>query len=403
MNTKWLRVVLLVLIATILAGLIVACSPGTDVVEGSGNGENATLVEYIDDDIAFTWPGILRIALLIAAGIVAYLANRGTLSGNEGFSIKKQFPWWAIVLMFLVATGIKAVPINSVATVRQVFPYSRYEAIGPGTHLVMPLVTKVNIYTTRTRTIEITGINADSNSPSRPEVFPDVTIWFRLPVIDERELDLQGVPLDPETLKILDFRYGPEYEETLGVKRAVSAVKEILGSNGYDYIGNRRQDARERFLELMNAKFDGLVQVTAVEIVDFRYTPEFEARLAELSQKQIELEQAQRNVVIAEQDRLKAEKQKETTVLNAEAAKAAAILQAEGDAERIRVEAAAQAEALALTAEQLRQNSTLLQYEWIHRWNGILPQIVNGENGGFLYQLSPQLPQVESEEAETND
>lgn len=387
MNAK--KVFSVILVLAIIALALSACAPSPEA-QGttSAAGEYtppATTLDYEDDNVPFTWPSALMWIALISALSLGAWSFRGKFikaydeikTPNKGTLFLAAF----FMLLFLVSTSIKVVPVTFVGVVRQVVPSTNYYVVGPGTHIVPPVVSKLHLYTTRVRQMKIFNIQADSASPGRPAVYPDIVVWFRLPIATgSSELNFTQISVDTDGLRLLDFRYGPSYEESFLKEKIIAAVKEISGSHGYDYFGNDRVNAQVAISAAVTAKLEGLVKVQDVTISDFSYNPDFEAKLQDLAKKQIELEQATRDVTIAEQRKLEAEKMAQKR-------------QVEGQGERdYQIEVAkGQAEALRLVAEQLKSNPALIPYEWIKKWAGEVPYLWQGgdASGGssFLFQL----------------
>ncbi len=58
------------------------------------------------------------------------------------------------------------------------------------------------------------------------------------------------------------------------------------------------------------------------------------------------------------------------------------------DAERRIIEAQAEAEEKRIIAESISENPEIIELEWIKKWNGILPEVMSGEGGGFILDLN---------------
>jgi regulator of protease activity HflC (stomatin/prohibitin superfamily) len=112
------------------------------------------------------------------------------------------------------------------------------------------------------------------------------------------------------------------------------------------------------------------INVQNLSITNFEFSEKFnEAIEAKVTAEQDALK-AQRDL-----DRIKVEKQQ--TITQAEAANEAVKLQADAQAYKVLTEAKAEAEALRLIREQLKQQSELIDYKTIEKWDGRVP-IING-------------------------
>ncbi len=374
----------------LVVGLVTACAPNLAAESPnapiSGEVDITTTVDYNDDDIGLQWPDFLQILALVGAGASLIYGNRKAFLGEEAVKWLNQSGWIVLMVIFFVASGLIVVPVSTAATIRQSVPTSNIYSKGPGLHWATPIVSKVNYYTTRVRSMNINNIQADTSSPGRPQVFPDVTVWFQLPITDGTP-SARGFTVDEKLLVELDLLFGPEYEAALISKRAITAVKEIVGDEAYDYVGNNRIEAQERILKALQKKLGNLVVVTSVEVVNYSFTPEFDQKLNELSQKQIEEESAKRDASIAENKRIVAEINQQTRELEGQGEAKYNIMLAEADAKKILLKAEAQASAYKLIAEQLSKNPDLLSYEYLQRWDGRRPYVESQGGESFMYQL----------------
>lgn len=388
---KWQIALIVFTIATLLA-ITVSCRPEGEEEAPPEKGVVATTHEYEDDGRPFTWPNLLGIVGLIGM-VISLIATfwRDVMREYREAPIPHKFGLTVVTfffLLFMVSTCIRVVPVTYVGVVRQVLPYTRYYVLGPGTHFVPPVVSTTHLYTTRVRPMKIFDIQADTNSVGRPEIYPDVVAWFRLPIIEGMELTLTQIPVQEDTMLTVDLRYGPKYEETFLKEKVVATVKEVSGAHPYDYFGNQRPEAQELIEEMLEKKLEGLVTIQDLTISFFNYPPAFEEKLAGLSMKQIELEQATKDVMIGEQRKLEAEKKALQRKAEGQGEKDYKILTAEGDAEALR-----------MIAEQLRANPDLIPYEWIRKWSGAVPSTFFGGEGapGFLFQIPTTVPEAPQE------
>ena len=372
----------LILLIALLAALLVACAAPESSQGTTGKEVVKTVIEY-EDDSPFSLPGTVALILLTCSVAVIGLAiwqKYGDDTRREVKSVKgKTFIALILFVGFVVFASIRVVPVTYVAVLRQAFPTKQYSVIGPGTHMVWPFVTKANFYTTRVRPMKLYDIEADTNSTGRPAIYPDVVTWFRLPIISGQESNYTGIPVDPAKLLDLDWRYGPAYEDSFLKEKIIAATKETSGAEQYDYFGGQREVAQNLIQEKLSQKLEGLVGVSDLTISTFSYTPDFEARLKDLSQKQVELEQATKDVTIAEQRRQEAQKNAEKR-----------LEEGKGEANYQKQIAEGQAYGYSLLAAELAKHPELLQLEWIKKWAGNVPTYWGGSDGpSFLFQVPP--------------
>jgi regulator of protease activity HflC (stomatin/prohibitin superfamily) len=97
----------------------------------------------------------------------------------------------------------------------------------------------------------------------------------------------------------------------------------------------------------------------------------------ELVSSIIEKTKAIQEVQVAENNKQVAIAQGETRIATARADSASAVIAAAGEAEAIR-------------RKQVTLNSTYIEYLKVNKWNGILPTVTSGSNGGLILQLPKQ-------------
>lgn len=190
--------------------------------------------------------------------------------------------------------------------------------------------------------------------------------------------------LSPESSADMYKNVGVGYVDKLLLPAVQESTKAIMaGYNAEGLITNRGKVSVE-IEELIQQKTQtyGIV-IDSLNIVNFDFSAEFNAAI---EQKQV-----------AEQNKLKAETEKEQKIIEAEAKAAektiaaqaeadAAKLKAEGEAEAIKTKADAQAEANEKIAKSL--TGEVLRDKAIDKWNGEYPDVVAGEQTSMLIDIS---------------
>ncbi|MCC8196040.1 MAG: prohibitin family protein [Ruminococcus sp.] len=147
---------------------------------------------------------------------------------------------------------------------------------------------------------------------------------------------------------------GSDYEMVL----ITPAVNEVLKATVSQYTAEESVTNRtlisDGLLEGLNEKLnDSGLYITDVNIIDFDFS---EAYITAIEEKQV-----------AQQQLLKAETEKETTITNAEA-----------EAEAMKIQAEAEAEANRILSESI--SDELVEYYKIEKWDGKLPTITGGSS-----------------------
>lgn len=209
-------------------------------------------------------------------------------------------------------------------------------ALTPGWQFVTPFVTEVIHMETRIQKEQVKASAASSNLQTATT---DIALNYYVR-IDDLPWVYQNLGLDYKT------RY---------VDQAIQdSVKAATAQFMADELITKRETVRTHIEQLLREKLNPKrIQVDAVSITNFEFSPEFQAAI----------------------------EQKQTAAQLA--------LKAENDLNRIKVEAeqiiakaGADAKAIEIKGKALKDNPALVQLEWVYKWNGVQPQfLVTGTDG----------------------
>jgi regulator of protease activity HflC (stomatin/prohibitin superfamily) len=179
----------------------------------------------------------------------------------------------------------------------------------------------------------------------------------------------------PEVYRTVGLRYeqsiiDPAAAEVLKANTAVHAANDILQQR--PKIKADVQDGLTRWL----LKYG--IQVTEVSIKDIRFDKDFEQAV---ERKQIAQQVAEQKRYEVDQ----AKREAESKVARERGEGAALQARAEGEAAALRLRAAAEAEYNAKVTQSL--TPTLIQQQYLAKWDGKLPQFVTGSGGNLLMQI----------------
>lgn len=162
--------------------------------------------------------------------------------------------------------------------------------------------------------------------------------------------------LQPSSVVRVYSNVGSAWAEKLIPQVINGEMKNVIGRwNAIELVANRQKASLEIEAGIAaQLKNDGVI-VTGFELTNIDYNPEFEKAVEEK--------------VVAVQ---RAEEAKNKTVQIEEQAKQT-IISANADAEAMRIKTAA-----------LKESQSLVLYEAVKKWDGILPKIVAGESGTLL-------------------
>lgn len=162
--------------------------------------------------------------------------------------------------------------------------------------------------------------------------------------------------LDPNSIKTIHSNTGMDYSDKLIQPAVIGCAKDVFGKwNATDVIG-KREEATELIATGLKEKLKPYgIYITMVEILDISFKSKFEDA--------VEAKQ------IAEQD---ANRAKNLTVKIKE------------EAEQKIIAAQAEAKAMEVRAKALESNKSLVEYEAVMKWNGVLPQYMMGNSVPFI-------------------
>src|SRR5215510_12331927 len=194
---------------------------------------------------------------------------------------------------------------------------------------------------------------------------------------DAASVDIQAV----HAVMALNYRLigdrAPEVYRTVGLRYEQSiidpAAAEVLKANTAVHAAN---DILQQRPKIKADVQDGLtkwllkygIQVTEVSIKDIRFDKDFEQAV---ERKRYEVDQAKREA--------------ESKVARERGEGAALQARAEGEAAALRLRAAAEAEYNSKVTQSL--TPTLIQQQYLAKWDGKLPQFVTGSGGNLLMQI----------------
>src|SRR5215510_6228913 len=204
---------------------------------------------------------------------------------------------------------------------------------------------------------------------------------------DAASVDIQAV----HAVMALNYRLigdrAPEVYRTVGLRYEQSiidpAAAEVLKANTAVHAAN---DILQQRPKIKADVQDGLtkwllkygIQVTEVSIKDIRFDKDFEQAV---ERKQIAQQVAEQKRYAVDQ----AKREAESKVARERGEGAALQARAEGEAAALRLRAAAEAEYNSKVTQSL--TATLIQQQYLAKWDGRLPQLVTGSGGNLLLQI----------------
>ena len=260
----------------------------------------------------------------------------------------------AVVSLF---ASFSTVPVGSTGVV-VTLGQTQSMTLGEGFHIKAPYITRIVSMDNR---IQKQEVGAAATSKDLQAVSTTIDVNFHL---------------SPGNSNSMYQTIGQNYSEILLAPAIQESVKNVMAQYSAEQLITQRSTVSVSIREeLENRMTEYGVIIDEFNITNFQFSAEFDAA--------IEAKQ------VAEQNKLKAQTEKEQRIIEAEAAARekevaadaeanATLAKANAEAEAIRVKAEAEAEA----NQKLNQSLTsgILDYQAIQKWSGEYPTVMGGEN-----------------------
>lgn len=256
------------------------------------------------------------------------------------FKLNKKCLFSLIPLaVFILSSAVVIIPANSVGVRYSALNGTSKKTLDEGVHLIVPFVDK--IYEIDTTTQERTDENLSVQTKDAQWISVETNVKYRV-----SEENAFKVYKGYKTLDNLNKNIIGNY--------AQDALNTVCSQyNVIDILGEKRNEIIEKTVALLSEKFENEgITLTALTLKDIDAGDEIEKAIKEeaVAKKQVET---------AEQNRLKAEKEAETKLIEA------------------------QGEAAANAAKTSQLTDEILMEQFIKKWNGELPK-VTGSDGNII-------------------
>ena len=251
----------------------------------------------------------------------------------------------ALVIIIFVSS-LAIVPAGSTGVITTFGKVSE-NTYSEGFHLKMPLAQELIIVSNK---IQVYESDASAVSKDLQTVNSKIAVNFRVKS-DSSASIYKNIGSDYQTVILM-----PAVQESMKAVSAKYTAEELI---------TERNKVGEEIKEQLSLKVsDYGIQIEKFNIVNFEFSKEFNDAI---EQKQV-----------AEQNKLKAQTEKEQKVNEAEAEAQKITINAEAKATAIKTEAEAQAEANKVLSESLSKE--LIDYQTIEKWDGVLPKVASSAN-----------------------
>lgn len=336
------------------------------------------------------------IMLLAGAGIaISNAAQNRPTRGGIGLALLGLIIG---VLFFMMSSGLVQVGATEVAVVFQAIGGNPDQGnlwetpLGPGVHVIMPIVNQPIIYSTEIRSYTMSRVASEGAIRGEDAV-------------EARTADGQAVNLDisvlygidPLLANIVHRKWQSRFEDGFIRPTVRSAVREAIASYTVNdlYGGTGFQGDEQRPSQLPKVQQDlntalskdfqanGLILQNLL-LREITFSEEF---IRAVEAKQVAEQQAEQAKQEAERARTIAKGEADANVTRAEGEAKANEARARGEAAAIRLRAEAEAAALDLINAQISKNPALIQWRYIENLSDQVSLILVPTNSPFLFDL----------------
>ncbi|MBQ9868177.1 MAG: prohibitin family protein [Ruminococcus sp.] len=252
----------------------------------------------------------------------------------------------AAVAAVAILSSIKIVPAGCTGVV-MTFGEVSDTSLTEGLHFVVPFAQKVEVISNK---IQIYEATADAVSKDLQAVSTKIAVNYRI---------------RSEASARIFRDIGVDYKDVILMPTVQEGMKSVCAKYNAEQLISQRASVAEEIKTELEAKVNEYgIEIEKFNIVNFDFSKEFN--------EAIEAKQ------VAEQNLIKTRTEQNQAIVVAEAEAKKKVIAAEADAKAIKARADAQAAANKTISESL--NPSLIQYQTIERWNGVLPKVAGSAN-----------------------
>lgn len=302
--------------------------------------------------------GLVALAWLAVVAVFVILvlrASRNQPLRNAGFVI--GIPVIFALLITSLSAGIVFInPPERGVVISMVAPGGyRSQSLDPGLHWIIPFAEHVITYPVSKQTYTM------SIASSEGDIQGDDSITARTSDGQEIKVDASVIyALDPNKVVQVHIAWQDRYTQDLVRPLARGIIRDVVSQYGVEQVvSSKRFEMAQQIHDAMSAK----LAANGISLLDFilrniTFSADY---AASVEQKQIAEQRAEQARYTVEQKKQEAEQARQ----EAEGIADATLIRAKKEAEARVVQAQGESQALELIAKVLRDNPTLLQYQYI--------------------------------------
>ena len=297
-------------------------------------------------------------------------------------------------LFFLFSAGVVEVAPDQVAVVfQQVGGDPKLNSLaavplGPGVHIIIPVLNVPTIYSTRINTYTMSMTSAEG------QVGGDDSVKARTKDGQEVSIDVSVLfGISPTTANQIHIKWQNRVENDFVRPTTRSAVRTIIASYSVQEIyGEKRSEIQLKIHDLLVQPFidNGLILADFL-VRNVTFSPEY---IKAVEAKVVAGQDSERAVLEANKLRTQAKGQADAAVLTAQGDSDAIAARAKGQADATRLAAQAEADALGLINAQISKNPALIEYTYIQKLASDVKLVLLPSNSPFLFDLQTLINQT---------
>lgn len=323
-------------------------------------------------------------AWLIVIGLVVLLVTRSSRGQPvKGFSTGLVILVLVAIALSTVGAGLVFIEPDEMAVVITANQGGiRPEPLTAGIHFVIPFIERVERYSILRQTYTMVAVGTEG------QVTGDDSIQVRTKDGQQVFIDATVIySIDPKKAIDLYRTWRKGYEDGLVRPQSRGVIRDVSSQYGIEEIvSTKRAEMEKQITDQLTRIFsDNNLILQDFVLRNIRFSDEY-AKAVE--QKQIAEQQAQQAKFVVESKKQEAEQARQT----AQGAADAVVIASKGSAEARVVNAEAEAKALQLIADVIKQNPTLLQYQYITKLAPNIQMMLVPSNAPFILpqmQLTP--------------
>ncbi|MBX3082502.1 MAG: hypothetical protein KF716_12770 [Anaerolineae bacterium] len=311
------------------------------------------------------------------------------------------------IIFFVASSGLVEVGATEVAVVFQQLGGNAAtnslwdKPLGPGVHVILPIINQPIIYSTQTRNYTMSG-TSDEGSRSGDDAVEARTSDGQLVKVDVAVF----YHIDPSTVNQLHIKWQDRFENDFVRPTTRSIIRQIMADYtvGDIYSGaalanqqasdgstpaakpSKLPEMEQKMFDQMTPAFEtnGLT-LQSVLLRNITFSDEF---LKAIEARQVAEQQAQQAKLEADRKRTIAQGDADAEVTAAKGDAQSNIERARGDAEAIVLRADAEAKALDAISKQLAANPALIQWRYIEKLAADIKLILVPSSSPYLFDLN---------------